>query len=121
MFTAAGRILRAGIQHHRADVVLGAPAELAGEVATDPALIGFVVASIRIVLTRIQHERTEIVVLLTAMDAEEWPILVALEERVLAAPVGMMQTRIRQQRPRVVVLLSAVFAIFAHLIFSLLI
>ena len=49
MFPAAGRILRAGIQHHRADVVIGAPAELAGEVAADPALVGFVTTSVRIV------------------------------------------------------------------------
>ena len=94
MLAAADRILRTGIQHHRADVVIGTPAKLAGEVATDPALVGFVVASIRIVRTRIQHERTEVVVLLSAMDAEERPLLVALEERVLAAPVRMMGTRI---------------------------
>ena len=94
MFAAAGRILRTGIQHHRADVVIGAPAELAGEVAADSALVGFVVPTVRIVRTRIQHEQTEIVVLLPTMDAVERPLLVALEERVFAAPVGMMGTRI---------------------------
>ena len=115
MLAAAGRILRAGIHHHRADVVIGTPAELAGEVAADPTLVGFVVPSVRIVLTRIQHERTEVIVLLSAMDAEERPLLVALEERVFAAPVGMMQTRIRQQRSRVVVPLPTIFGIVAKL------
>ena len=94
MLAAAGRILRAGIQHHRADVLEGAPAELTGEVAADTAFVGFVVAPVRIVRTRIQHERTEVVVLEPAMDAVERSFLVALEERVLAAPVGMMSTRI---------------------------
>ena len=114
MLAAACRILQAGIQHHRADVLEGTPAELAGEVAADSALVWFVVPTVRIVRTGIQHERTEIVVLLPAMEAVERPFLVALEERVFAAPVGMVQTRIRQQRPRVVVLLPAVFAVFAH-------
>ena len=91
---AAGRIPRAGIQHHRADVVIGATAELAGEVAADPTLVGFVMPAVRIVLTRVQHERTEVVVLHSAMGAVERPFLVTLEERVLAAPVGMMSTRI---------------------------
>ena len=49
MLAAAGRILRAGIQHHRADVLEGAPAELAGEIAVNPPLVGFVVPTIRIV------------------------------------------------------------------------
>lgn len=49
MLAAACRILQAGIQHHRADVLEGAPAELAGEVAGNPALVGFVVPTIRIV------------------------------------------------------------------------
>lgn len=118
MLPAAGWILRTGIQHHRADVLEGTPAELAGEVAADSAFVGFVVPTIRIALTRIQHERTEVAVLLPAMDAEERSFLIALEERVFAAPVGMVQTRIRQQRPRVVVFLTAVFAVFAHATFS---
>ena len=118
MLAAAGRIPRAGIQHHRADVVIGAPAELAGEVAADPALVGFVTTSVRIVLTRVQHERTEVVVLHPTMDAEERPFLVPLEERVFAAPVGMMGTRIQEQRPRVVVPLPAAFAIFTHIFIS---
>lgn len=90
MLTAACRILRTRATHHRADVLEGTPAELTGEVAVNPPLVGFVVATVRIVQTRIQHKRTEIVVLLPAMDAEERPFLVALEERVFAAPVGMM-------------------------------
>ena len=94
MFAAAGWIPRAGIQHHRADVVIGATAELAGEVAADPTLVGFVMPSVRIVLTRIQHERTEVVVLLSAMDAVERSLLIALEERVFASPVGMMGARV---------------------------
>ena len=94
MLAAADRILRTGIQHHRADVVIGTPAELAGEVAADPAFVWFVSTSVRIVLTRIQHERAEIVVLEPAMDAEKRPFLVTLEERVFAAPVRMMGTRI---------------------------
>ena len=114
MLTSARRIFRAGIQHHRADVPEGAPAELADEVAVNPALVGFVVPTIRIVRTGIQRKRTEVIVLEPAMDTVERPFLVALKERMFAAPVGMMQTRIRQQRPRVVVLLPAVFAVFAH-------
>ena len=90
MLAAACRILRAGIQHHRADVLEGAPAELAGEVTVNPALIGFVVPTIRILRTGIQHKRTEVIVLEPAMDTVERPILVALEERVFAAPFGMM-------------------------------
>ena len=90
MLPAACRVLQARIQHHRADVLECSPAELAGEVAADPALVGFVATSVRIVQTRIQHERTEIVVLLSAMDAVKRPFLVALEERMLAASVGMM-------------------------------
>ena len=46
--------------------------------------------TIRIVRTGIQHKRTEVIVLEPAMDTVERPILVALEERVFAAPVGMM-------------------------------
>ena len=92
MLAAAGWIPRTGIQHHRADVVIGAPAELAGEVAADPAFVGFVVPSVRIVLTRIQHERAEIVILHSAMNAVERPLLVALKERVFAAPFRMMGT-----------------------------
>lgn len=90
MFTPAGRIPRAGIQHHRANVVISAPTELAGVLAVNPALVGFVVPTIRIVLTRIQHERTEVVILLSAMNAVERPLLVTLEERVFAASIGMM-------------------------------
>ena len=90
MLASASRILRARIQHHRADVPKGSPAELTGEIALNPPLVGFVMPTIRIVQARIQHERTEVVVLLPAMDAEERPFLVALEERVFAAPVGMM-------------------------------
>ena len=114
MFAAAGWIPRTGIQHHRAKVVIGAPAKLAGEVTVNPPFVWFVVPTIRIVLTRIQHERAEIAILHSAMNAVERPFLVALEERVFAASIGMMQTRIRQQRPRVVVFLPAVFAAFAH-------
>ena len=94
--------------------MIGAPAELAGEAAADPALVGFMVTSVRIARTRIQYERTKVVVLHPAMNAVERPFLVALEERVLAAPVGMMGARIQEQRPRVVVFLSAVSAKFAH-------
>ena len=94
MLPAASWIPRARIQHHRAEVVIGASAELAGEVAADPTLVGFVVPPVRIVRTRVQHERTEVVVLEPAMNAEEQTFLVTLEERVLAAPVGMMGTRI---------------------------
>ena len=119
MLPAAGWIPRTGIQHHRADVLECASAELAGEAAVNPPLIWFVVPPVRIVLTRIQHERTEIVVLESAMDAAERPFLVTLEERVFAAPIGMMSTRIRQQRPRVVVLLSAVAAKFTHNLLTL--
>lgn len=74
--------------------MIGAPAELAGEVAADPTLVGFVVPAVRIVRTRIQHERTEVVVLHPTMDAVERPFLVALEERMFSAPVRMMGTRI---------------------------
>ena len=94
MFAAACWIPRTGIQHHRAKVVIGASAELAGEVAADPAFVRFVATSVRIMHTGIQHERAEVVVLHPAMDAEERPFLVALEERVLAAPVRMMGARI---------------------------
>ena len=94
MFAAACWIPRTGIQHHRADVVIGATAELAGEVAADPAFVRFVATSVRIVRTRIQHERAEVVVLHPAMNAVERPLLVALKERVFAAPVRMMGTRI---------------------------
>ena len=90
MLPATRWVPRTRVHHHRADVLESAPAELAGEVAAHPPLVGFVVATVRIVQARIQHERTEIVVLLSAMDAEERPFLVALEERVFAAPVGMM-------------------------------
>ena len=93
MLAAACRVLHAGIQHHRADVSESSPAELAGEVAVNPTLVGFVVASIRIVRTRIQHERTEVVALHSAMNAVERPFLVALNERVLAAHVRMMGAR----------------------------
>ena len=51
MLAAACWILRARIQHHRADVLEGASAELAGEVAVNPALVGFVVPTVRIVQT----------------------------------------------------------------------
>ena len=114
MLAAADRTPRTGIQHHRAKVVIGASAELAGEVAADPAFVRFVATSVRIVRTRIQHERAEVVVLHPAMNAVERPFLVTLEERVFAAPVRMMGTRIQEQRPRVVVLLPAVSAKFAH-------
>ena len=114
MSAAALRIPGAATQHHRADVPEGSSAELAGEVAADSAFVGFVATSVRIVLTRIQHERTEVVVLHSAMNTVERPFLVTLEERVFAAPVGMMSTRIQEQRPRVVVLLPAVSAKFAH-------
>ena len=70
MFAASDRILRTGIQHHRAEVVIGASAELAGEVAADTAFVGFMVASVRIVRTGIQHERAEIVVLHPAVFAK---------------------------------------------------
>ena len=69
MFVAAGWIPRTGIQHHRADVLEGAPAELASEVAANPPLVRFVVSTIRIVQAGIQYERTEVVVLLSAVFA----------------------------------------------------
>ena len=115
MFAAAGWIPRTGIQHHRAKVVIGASAEFTGEVAADSAFVGFVATSVRIVLTRIQHERAEIVILHSAMNAVERPFLVALEERVFAAPFRMVCARIQEQRPRVVVPLSAVSAKFVHI------
>ena len=74
--------------------MIGATAELAGEVAADSALVGFVVPPVRIVRTRVQHERTDVVVLEPAMNAVERTFLVTLEERVLAAPVRMMGTRV---------------------------
>ena len=49
MLPAACRILQAGIQHHRTDVLESSPAELAGEVAVNPPFVGFVVPTIRIV------------------------------------------------------------------------
>ena len=49
MLATACRILQAGIQHHRTDVPEGTPAELAGVFTADPALVGFVVPTIRIV------------------------------------------------------------------------
>ena len=49
MLATASRILQAGIQHHRADVLEGAAAELAGEVTVNPPLVGFVVTAVRIV------------------------------------------------------------------------
>ena len=49
MLAAACRILQARIQHHRADVPEGSPAELAGEVTVNPPLVGFVVTAVRIV------------------------------------------------------------------------
>ena len=90
MLPATRWIPRTRVHHHRADVPEAASAELAGEVTVNPALIGFVVPTIRIVRTGIQHKRTEVIVLEPAMDTVERPILVALEERVFAAPVGMM-------------------------------
>ena len=114
MLAATCWILCTRIQHHRADVFEGATAELAGEVAVNPSFVGLVVTAVGVVHAGVHQKRAEVVVLLSAMDAEERPFLIALEERVFATPVGMMQTRIRQQRPRVVVLLTAVFAVFAH-------
>ena len=90
MLAATCRILRAGIQHHRADVPERPPAELAGEVAVNPAFVGLVVTAVGVVHAGVQQKRTEIVVLLPAMDTVERSILVTLEERMLAAPVGMM-------------------------------
>ena len=114
MFAAAGRIPRTGIQHHRADVLEGAPAELAGEVAVNPPLVGFVVLSMRIPQAIVFNQVAKISFCVSAMDAEERPFLVALEQGMLAPAVRMLCAPARQQRPRIVALLTAVFAVFAH-------
>ena len=90
MLTAACRILRAGIQHHRADVPERPPAELAGEVTVNPAFVGLVVTAVGVVHAGVHQKRAEVVVLLPAMDAVKRPVLVPLEERMLAAPIGVV-------------------------------
>ena len=79
MLAAATGIFHTRIQHHRADVLEGSPAELAGVLAVNPPLVGLVVTTVRIVHAGVQQKRTEVIVLLPAMDAVERTLLVALE------------------------------------------
>ena len=118
MAAAASWVFDTGVQDHRADVLECPPAELAGEISGNVAVIRFVVAPVRIVDARVHKESPQARVLLPAMDAVERSASVALEKRMLALvrTARMMVAGVSEKRRRIPIFLSAVFAVLAHVI-----
>ena len=105
-----------GVQDHRADVLECPPAELAGEIAGNIAIEWFVVATVRIVYARVHKKSPQARVLLTAVNAVERAVGVALEQGVitLVRTVRMMVAGVPEKRSRIPIRLATVFAVLAH-------
>ena len=114
MAAAASWVFDTGVQDHRADVLECPPAELAGEIAGNVAVVRFVVATARIARACVQKKCPQARVLLPAMYAVERAVGVALEQGVIAPPARMACAGVKEKRPRVSIRLSAVFAVLAH-------
>ena len=115
---AARWVLLAGVHYQCMDVFIFTPTELASECSRDVAVIRFMVATVRIVHTRVQQKRPQACVFLPAVDAEEWSAGVALEKRMLALvrAVRMVVAGVPKKRRRIPIFLSAIFAELAHII-----
>ena len=114
MVAAASWVLLTGIQDHHAEVLECPPAELAGEISGNVAVIRFVVATVRIVDARVHKESPQARVFLPAVHAVERAVGVALEQGVIAPSARMACAGVMEKRPRIPIRLSAVFAVLAH-------
>ena len=114
MAAAASWVFDTGVQDHRTDVLECPHAELAGEIAGNVAVERLVVATVRIVYTRVQKKRPQARVLLPAVYAVERAVGVALEQGVVATSARMACAGVKEKRSRVSIRLSAVFAVLAH-------
>ncbi len=114
MAAAASWVFDTGVQDHRADVLECPPAELAGEIAGNVAVERLVVATVRIAYARVQKESPQARVLLSAVNAVERAVGIALKQGVITTPARMAHAGVKEKRPRIPIRLSAVFAVLAH-------